>query len=190
MPSKRSHTAVVSTKQHLTVAGGKGNQSSELDTVEVMNIQTLVWSIASSLPHLYSDALATICGDQLYMLGGVDMDDHSKSVLTCLLTKLLQSCSRAPTSSVWHRITDVPVYHSTCAAVNGELMAVGGKNAKHKATSFVHKYNPTTDSWDIIINMPNARYWCHVAVLPTYEVMVIGDTLIQYSQLVKSSQLV
>ena len=33
MPSKRSHTAVVSTKQHLIVAGGKGDVA-RLDTVK------------------------------------------------------------------------------------------------------------------------------------------------------------
>ena len=124
MPTKRSHTAAITTKQHLIVVGGYN----ELNTVEVMDIHTLVWSTAASLPHPYSRASATICGDQLYMLGGWDKDGRSKSVLTCSLTKLLQSCSDHDTSSdsVWHRITDVPVYLSTCAAVNGELVAVGG----------------------------------------------------------------
>ena len=71
MPSKRSDTAIVSTKQHLIVAGGKGDLT-RLDTVEVMHIETLVWSTAASLPHPYSGASATICGGQLYMLGGLN----------------------------------------------------------------------------------------------------------------------
>ena len=174
MPSKRTHTAAVSTKQHLIVAGGKSGRSTRLDTVEVMDIQTLVWSTAASLPYPYSKASATICGDRLYMLGGFDKNGPSKSVLTCSLTELLQSCSEASPDPVWHRIADVPVYHSTCAAVNGELVAVGGEDAKHGITSAVHKYNPTTDSWDIISNMPTARYCCLVAVFPTDEMMVVG----------------
>ena len=142
-----------------------------------MDIETLVWSIAASLPHPYSRASAAICGDLLYMLGGFDKaGSRTKSVLTCSLTKLLQSCDETSSSSVWHRIADVPVYRSTCAAVNGELVAVGGVSTKDKITSSVHKYNPTTDSWDIdsISNMPTARYCCLVAVLPTNEVMVVG----------------
>ena len=136
-----------------------------------MDIQTFIWSIAASLPHPYSRASATIYGDQLYMLGGFsEKYDNTKSVLTCSLTKLLQSGSY--TSSVWHRITDVPVYRSTCAAVNGELVAVGGEDAK--TTSAVYKYNPTTDSWNIISNMPTARNHCLVVVFPINEMMVVG----------------
>ena len=33
---------------------------------------------------------------------------------------------------------------------------------------------PTTDSWDIISNIPTVRYGCMVAVLPTNEMMVVG----------------
>ena len=175
MPTKRSQTATVTTKQYLIVAGGR-SVPNRLNTVEMMDIQTLVWSTAASLPHPYFWTSVTICGDQLYMLGGWDNDGCSKSVLTCSLTKLLQSCSDHDTSShsVWHRITDVPVYLSTCAAVNGELLAVGGQDTGGKSTTAVHKYNPTTNSWDIISNMPTARDSCLVAVLPTNEIMVVG----------------
>ena len=171
---KRHSTAAVTTNQHLIVAGGE-RRSVLTNTVEVMDIQALVWSTAASLPHPYSKASATICGDQLYMLGGFDKDGaRTKSVLTCSLIELLQSCGEASLDPVWHRIADVPVYESTCAAVNGELVAVGGVDAKGKTTSAVHKYNLTTDSWDIISNMPTVRCWCLVAVLPTNEVMVVG----------------
>ena len=147
MLSKRSHIVVVSTKQYLIVAGGMSDRSTLLDTVEVMDVKTLVWSTAASLPHPYYWASATVCGDQLYMLGGLDKA-RTKSVLTCSLIELLQSCSgasRAP-GSVWHRITDVPVYMSTCAAVNGELVAVGGKDEKEKKTHqvFISTTQPQT----------------------------------------------
>ena len=174
MPTKRCDTATVTTKQHLIVAGGetgKRTMSCRLNTVEVMDVCTLVWSTAASLPHSYSKASATICGDYIYMLGGFDKDGHSKSVLTCSLTKLLQL---RLSDSVWHRITDIPFKRSTCAAVNGELVAIGGEDTEYKSTAAVHKYNPTTDSWDIISNMPTARYFCLVAVLPTNEIMVVG----------------
>jgi hypothetical protein len=180
MPSKRFQTAVVSTKQHLIVAGGESDQSIQLVTVEVMDIQTLVWSTVASLPHPYSWASAAICGDQLYMLGGFDKDSPSKSVLTCSLTKLLQSYSEASPGSVWHKIADAPVYDSICASVNGELLAVGGRDKKNKTAvtaSAIHKYNPTTNAWDIISNMPTARHACLVAVLPTNEMMVVGGYL-------------
>ena len=41
----------------------------------------------------------------------------------------------------------------------------------------IHKYNPTTNSWDLISNMPTARYDCLVVVLSTNEMMVVGGTI-------------
>ena len=137
-----------------------------------MDIETLVWSTAASLPYPYYRAAATICGDQLYMLGGNNEDGAMiELVLMCSVTKLLHSC--AP-DSVWHRIADTPTCKSTCAAVNGELVIVGGMDAEFKSTSAVHLYNPTTNTWDIIGNMITARYGCLVAVLPDNEIMVVG----------------
>ena len=108
------------------------------------------------------------------MLGGYDKDGRTKSVLTCSVANLLQSSGRISSRLVWSSICDAPVYQSTCVAVDGELLAVGGLDGQHKSTSAVYKYNPTTDSWDLISNMPTARYHCLVAVLPTKEVVVVG----------------
>ena len=49
--------------------------------------KTLVWSAVASLPHPYSYTSETICGDQLYVLGGMDDKGRTKSVLTCSLTE-------------------------------------------------------------------------------------------------------
>ena len=170
MPTKRRGTTAVTTKEHLIVAGGStGPDSSDRsNAVEVMDAKALVWSTVASLPHPYTRASGTICGDQLYMLGGWDDHSETKSVLTCSLTELLQSSS----SSIWHRVADAPAYHSTCAAVSGELLAIGGTD-KIQVTSAIHKYNPTTNSWDLISNMPTARSHSLVAVLPTNEMMVV-----------------
>ena len=171
MPTKRRGTTAITTKEHLIVAGGATGPLNvkTLNTVEVMDTKTLVWSTVVSLPHPYNWASSTICGEHLYMLGGMDGKDKTKSVLTCSLKKLLES-----SSSVWHRVADAPAYCSTCTAVNGELLAVGGYDEHNKATSAVHKYNPTTNSWDLINNMTTARYLCLVSVLSTNEVMIVG----------------
>ena len=113
------------------------------------------------------------------MLGGWQGIDKemTKSVLTCSLTTLLQSSSSS-SSSVWHRVADAPAYCSACVAVNGELLAVGGCDELFQVTSAVHKYNPTTNSWDpgVIKIMPTARYDCLVAVLSTVnKMMVVGS---------------
>ena len=165
MPTKRYDTTATTSKKHLIVAGGSTGQGSTdtINTVEVMDTKTLVWSTVASLPHPYEWASATICGDHLYMLGGDDGKTWTKSVLTCSLTELLQSSSSS--SSVWHRVADIPAFHSTCIAVSGQLLAVGGRD-DHKPMAAIHKYNQRTNSWVHISNMPIARYLCLVAVLP------------------------
>ena len=177
MPTKRCNTAAITTKQHLIVAGRKRGLS-YLNTVEVLDIETLVWSTAASLPHTYYWASVTICGDHLYVLGGFDASGGTKSVLTCSLTELLRSCGETSSDSVWSRIADAPVVGSTCAAVGGELVAVGGEDTM--STSAVYKYNMISKSWDVITNMPTARYYCLVAVLPTNEMIVVGG-IIRYN---------
>jgi N-acetylneuraminic acid mutarotase len=183
----------VTSKEHLIVAGGVNEWSSTegLNKVEVMDTKSLVWSTVASFPHPYSDASATICGDQLYMLGGYDDKTKTKSVLTCSLTELLRSSPLSPSiwhriadalkssSSIWHRVADAPAYLSTCAAVNGELLAVGGCDKDETPSSAIHKYNPTTNSWDLISNMPTARWCSLVAVLPTNEMMAVGGKIVR-----------
>ena len=177
MPTKRRGMTAVTSKEHLIVAGGGTGPilSHTISPMEVMDTKTLVWSTVASLPHPYYKVSGSICGDQLYMLVGWYDKCLTESVLTCSLTELLQSSSSS--SSIWHRVADVPAYHSTCAAVNGELLAVGGCDEGHKPTAAIHKYNPTTNSWDLISNMPTARWWSLVAVLPTNEMMVVGGKI-------------
>ena len=179
MPTKRRDMTAVTSKEHLIVAGGMSGPfiNSSITTVEVMNVKMLLWSTVASLPHPYTGASGTVSGsDQLYVLGGSSDKGKTKSVLTCSLTELLQSSS---SSSIWHRVADAPAYSSTCAAVNGELLAVGGCDEDMKPTSAIHKYNPTTNSWDPISNMPTARYNSLAAmmVLPAGREMIIigGD---------------
>ena len=78
MPTKRSSVIAVTTKEHLIVAGGCSGGVGKLTTVELMDTRTLVWSTVASLPHPYYSASVTICGDQLYMLGGEDNKDKTK----------------------------------------------------------------------------------------------------------------
>ena len=173
MPTKRRGTTAITSKEHLIVAGGTTGPggTDNINTVEVMDTKTLVWSTVASLPHPYYLASATVCGDHLYLLGGLDNKGKTKSVLTCSLTELLQSSS---SSSVWHRVADAPAYYSTCATVNEQLLAVGGCDENRTPSTAIHKYNPTSNSWDHRSNMPTARYLCLVAVLPTNEMMAVG----------------
>ena len=173
MPTKRRDMTTINAEKHVIVAGGMSGPfiNASIATVEMMDTDNLTWSSVASLPHRYTGASAAICGDHLFMLGGFDHKGETKSVLTCSLAELLLSSS---SSSVWQRVVDAPAYQSTGASVGGELLVVGGCDKIDNATAVVHKYNPTTDSWNIIGKMPTARYNCLITVLPGNEMMVVG----------------
>ena len=121
------------------------------------------------------------------MLGGwYQTKKKSKSVFTCSLAALLQPCQphslggrlknfvRASKPKVWRQLSDTPVTFSTCASLQGQLLAVGGKDLDDKETTGVHMYNTTTNSWELISHMTTPRESCLVAVLPHNELMVVG----------------
>ena len=183
MPTKRHSTTTVTTDtmEHVIVAGGSSSPFIvNIPTVEVMDTQSQVWLSVASLPRPHSAASATTCGDHLYLLGGFDDRGKTKSVLTCSLSQLI-GLSSLSSSSVWYRVADAPVYRSTCVAVNGELLAVGGCDERGKAKDVVYKYNTRTNSWDFIGTMPTARYNSLIAMLPSNEIMVLGGTTQRYN---------
>ena len=188
MPTKRCLTAVVCSGRSLVVAGGTGDDYTILSTVEVMDTESLQWFAASSLPHPLTVASATICGENLYMLGGRDQSGHqTKSVFTCSLSALLQSCQpqtlgarlmrsllQAQEPRAWQKTVDTPGCLSTCTTLCGHLLAVGGCDSDLKPTSAIHKYDPVKNSWTVISHVAIPRSLILVAVLPGDKLMVVG----------------
>ena len=190
MPTKRCETAVVCSGRSLVVAGGWGGTGrgygdfrTRMNRVEVMDTETLQWFTASSLPHALTRASATICGETLYMLGGWDQSGPTKSVFTCSLSALLQSCihslgarprSLSQEPKVWHTMAAIPVNLSTCTALCGHFLAVGGFHPDYKPSTAIKMYDPVKKSWTVISRMTTPRYLSLVAVLPGDRLMVVG----------------
>ena len=178
MPTKRARTAAVCTGKALVVAAGVESEFSVCTIVEVMDTKTSQWSTARSLPPNFYGGSATVCGDCLYLMEG-------KTVLTCSLSNLFQSCqpqlliariksvfTRRETVS-WQRVANVPVSCTTCVAFNDHLLVVGGASIR-QSTNNIYALNLTTNSWEVTSHMPTARSWCLVAVLPGNKLMVAG----------------
>ena len=187
MPTKRCWTTSLCTRNTLIVAGGVGENSRVLSTVEVMNTKTQQWSTVVDLPELMRYASATVCGDQLYMLGGLNKDHVcTKSVYTCSVSALLQSCAvsslearfasleTSDKASVWRQVADLPVTRSTCTSFHGQLLAIGGYTDVWKPTTAVYMYNSTTNSWEVIYHMTTGRYCCFTAIRPDNQLMIVG----------------
>ena len=172
MLTERRRPTVISAQNYLIAAGGLG-VGGVLSTVEVMDMNTLEWYTAASLPEPVQRMSATVCGGHLYLLGGRDKNmNRTHAVFTCTLDSLIRSChppSQTPPhtseASVWQRVADVPVGLSTCTTFNGRVLAVGGVDSHFSPTAVVHMYNPDSDSWLVLGNMPAARWRCLVVGL-------------------------
>ena len=181
MPSARLNTTAICSGHSLIVAGGY-NGALILTVVEVLNTDTRQWSGATPLPFPFSSATASICGENLYMLGGYDKPEQpTRLVLTCSISKLIESCQpHSPgVGTIWHRVVDSPFYFSSCATLCGELVLVGGfDDIANAETVDIRAYNRRTDSWQTIGlgKMPTAQYRALVVVLRD-KLMVVGGVL-------------
>ena len=187
MLTKRSETTALCTRGALIVAGGEGKNGKTLTTVEVMNTEIKQWSTATDLPEPLWGASAAVCGDLMYMVGGVNVRP-TKSVYRCSVNSLLSSCQPAfacagyniendaahTSDELWSRVSDPPVTGPTCVSLHGRLLLVGGEDSNSTRTTAIHIYNRTTDSWEVISHMSTGRNQCFAAVLPDNQLMVVG----------------
>jgi len=181
MPTKRGLPAIISAQNYLIAVGGRVVEGC-LSTVEVMDMNTLEWYTAASLPEPVSSMSATVCGGRLYLLGGYGKyGNRTNAVFTCTLDSLIRSCHppsqtqpHTSEASVWQCVADVPVVYSTCITLNEKVLAVGGRDSHDSPTPAVHMYDADSDSWFVLGNMPIARFWCLTVGLQDYIIAVGG----------------
>jgi hypothetical protein len=141
---------------------------SSLATVEVLNTETLQWSIASSLPETAKVPKIMTRGGCLYL------SDYNNNVFSCSVEDLLKSSEGG---SVWTKLASVPTQpRSSLATLRGHVLAFGGADGVigNNPTGSIHCYDVTADSWNVIGEMPTPRSYVLTAVLPSNELVVVG----------------
>ena len=175
MPTTRQNVAAVCTDTVLIVAGGEEHglvHDKTLTTVEIMNTENKQWSAAAELPIPLYRVSATICGSNLYMLGGWSKGPNIPcSVFKCSIPGL----STSPLLQQWSRVADHPCIASTCVTMKGQLLSVGGlSDSDAKTSTSIHMYNQANNSWVIIGRLNTARHQCFAVFLPDSRLMVVG----------------
>ena len=178
MPTSRYCLAAVCRGTSLIAAGGRGGGRRVLRTVEVMDTESLQWTLVNPLPHPMTWASIAVSQEKVYLLGGFDQNDWTLSVFTCstLQTQPLDAQLEKPANQLteWHQAADAPHYCSTAVCVGEVLLAIGGQSAAREVTSAIAAYNPTSDSWEDIGHMTTPRSLPLVALLPSNELIVAG----------------
>ena len=173
IPTKRLGSIALCIGTALIVAGGKDKSMSMLQTVEVLDIETLQWSTTTDLPQPLSHAPVAVCGDRVYFVGESTMYACSVSSLVQPRASLLITF-RDKVLGVWKEAATPPVTNTACVTIHGRLVAIGGKDSDENPTTYVHMYNSTTNSWQLINDMATPRRDCIAAVLKNNQLMVVG----------------
>ena len=180
MPTPRAKTITLSTDQYLIAAGGYSGTRA-LDTVEVLTIQEKQWmTCACSLPHIVYGGSMSLIDNQIYLAPrNVESVNSQQMVLTCKLSDLKQPKKKSlfgRRSGPWQRVKDLPVPWASVVAMNGRLLAIGGKDSRNSptyASTTVWEYTPT-QGWKSVSQIPNGRWSSISAILPRNQLIVVG----------------
>ena len=172
MNTARYHHAVVSTSDggHMNVIaiGGQGGGGGWIDAVELFHTGRRSWSRLTSLPRPLTHPSATICGNQLHVIGR-DGDGYSCSLQALLSSNQpIRSQSRTPT---WTPLPRLPVTYSTAATLCGQLMIIGGRRDGSTVNS-IHQL--VEGQWVNIGSMSIGRRKCLVASPSPDKMVVVG----------------
>ena len=196
MPTGRQWATTLYTDRYLVVAGGCiqrcGRIASVLSNVEVMDIRNRQWSVAANLPEPLYLASGTICGDTVFVGGGMGKDGNTSTLMyTCTLASLVKTSRpiRKPTEfkvNMWDKLTNLPGEWSTCVSVGSCLLAVGGTYCpaavdqsessliSSTAMSKVYRYNQSNRSWEVVSFMLSPRIGCFAVKRSEHDLMVLG----------------
>ena len=167
MNTARSSAAVVSTSDGdniMVIGGGVGT------TVELFQVRSRRWYKLTNLPQPLSVPSATICGNQLHVIGG-DGDGYS-----CSLQGLPSSDQPITSQSIsrivtWTPLPRLPVEGSTAATLCGQLVIIGGMRGGSSVNS-IHQL--VDGQWVEIGSMSSGRSRCLVVSPSPDKMMIVG----------------
>ncbi len=143
-----------------------------LNTVEEYNPATDTWTTKAPMPTYRSDhALVAASNGKIYAIGGNPPDYYP--------TRMVEEYD--PSTDTWTRKADMNsprAWPAAVAASNGRIYVTGGADlpidGQHHWIDTVEEYDPETDTWTSMMNMPFAVGQHGMAALPNGKVYVIG----------------
>ena len=176
MNNARADSAVFSThdSDYIVAIGGRsGGNVRWINKVELFQVKTRRWYELTNLPQPLAYPSATICGNQVHVIGGGDVIGYS-----CSLQALPSSDERITSQSIphlisWTSLPPLPVTHATIATLCGQLVIIGGERDRSRVNS-IHQL--VDRKWVVVGHMTRSRGWClSVSPSPDTVIVVGGD---------------
>ena len=173
MNTERSSPAVVSTSDgnYIIVIGESDNWTT---AVELFHVKTREWyELANLPPPLYLPS-ATICGNQLHIIG-LDGDGASCSLQGLPSSEPIIS-QKISNILTWTPLPQLPVIWSTAATICGQLVTVGGEQKNQDGKSQIQDsiHQLIDGEWVKIGSIYSRRERCLVVNPSPDTMMIVG----------------
>ena len=178
-------TTVTHKDRWLIVIGGVDGGNCRLSRVEILDTFSKQWYHSTPMPESLgcSHTPAATIGSTCYLMGGYVLSSQKRILSVSLDELVLQTqvskpvgASSPPTPSPWQTLPNTPLQFSAPLALNGTLLAVGGRG-EYKARNTIYAYHPESKKWVKAGEMPTERAKCSCIVIPNGEIMVVGNNL-------------
>ncbi len=136
-----------------------------------MNIDTKQWYSGPQAPRGFSHMKTATVGDMCYYMGGYGADGYTKDVYRVSLPALISQVKSRRIDP--ETISPLNVKCSTPLSIGGHLLAFGGWLSGSAVTSIQH-YQPDTNKWVKVGDMPSPRSNCTCAVTNNGDILIAG----------------
>ncbi|XP_065907210.1 uncharacterized protein [Dysidea avara] len=155
----RVRPAVVPHQSYIIVAGGYGDDDTKLDTIEVLDINTLQWRIVNThLPQPMGAPSATMCGESLVIVGFANADNKrfNKTFLIDIneIISKQQLITSTGEDNKWSRLAHAPNFRTTIIPNSSPPVIIGGSDKQYKTTNDITLYDDVTKSWRRVSSIP------------------------------------
>ena len=181
----RFEPAVVPYNHYVIVAGGKDDNGTLLDSIEVFDIEKSHWIIVNThLPEPMYNISATMCGDSFTIVGYTYTDgDRSNRTFLIPVYEILpqQQTQQSFTGSThednteWHELAETVYWFTALVPNTTPLIIIGGSDEQGNTVDDVTIYDDTTKSWKKISSLPIKCSLTTIAVL-NQSIIVIGGS--------------
>ena len=191
MPMGRINSDCTCYQHYLIIAGGvTDGQLQPTTSVEILDTKSGQWLKAPPLIYNGTYIRSELIGQSLYLFFSLrGFLTSSKSLLRVSLPTLISHAMQGKNrdTSIWEKLPDVPLYGTRLFSIDNMLLTAGGRHGgsvslalsvmhikENKPSADIHLFNPHTNQWLKIGELPESRMSYACTVLPSGKLLVAG----------------